>query len=128
MAKNTWKIRAFAYMRTSSAVNVGADKDSDKRQRAAITAFAKANGYEIEGEFYDQAVSGSDAVAIRPQFVAMLDALKANGTRIILVESPDRFARDLVTQLTGHDFLKREGFTLIPTTAPDYFTEDTFTC
>ena len=41
------------------------------------------------------------------------------------MESPDRFARDLITQLTGHDFLKREGFTLIPTTAPDFFVEDT---
>jgi hypothetical protein len=29
-------------MRTSSRTNVGADKDSDKRQRAAIEAYAKA--------------------------------------------------------------------------------------
>ena len=29
---------AVAYLRTSSAANVGADKDSDKRQRAAIEA------------------------------------------------------------------------------------------
>jgi hypothetical protein len=33
-------ITAVAYMRTSSASNVGADKDSDKRQRAAIEAYA----------------------------------------------------------------------------------------
>jgi DNA invertase Pin-like site-specific DNA recombinase len=125
VAKTTGKIKAFAYMRTSAAVNVGPDKDSDKRQRAAIQAFAKANGYEVEQEFYDKAVSGADAINVRPRFLAMLDALKANGTRTILIESPDRFARDLVTQITGHDFLKREGFTLIPTTAPDYFTEDT---
>jgi DNA invertase Pin-like site-specific DNA recombinase len=31
----------------------------------------------------------------------------------------------LVTQLTGHDFLKSLGVTLIPTTAPDFFTEET---
>jgi hypothetical protein len=31
---------AVAYLRTSSAANVGADKDSDKRQRSAIAAFA----------------------------------------------------------------------------------------
>jgi DNA invertase Pin-like site-specific DNA recombinase len=36
--------RAVAYLRTSSAANVGADKDSDKRQRAAIEAFAKRAG------------------------------------------------------------------------------------
>jgi hypothetical protein len=39
--------KAVAYLRTSSAANVGADKDSEKRQRAAIEAFAKAAGFEI---------------------------------------------------------------------------------
>ena len=33
--------KAVAYLRTSSAANVGADKDSAQRQRAAIAAFAK---------------------------------------------------------------------------------------
>jgi DNA invertase Pin-like site-specific DNA recombinase len=48
-----------------------------------------------------------------------------NGVRHILVESPDRFARDLTVQLTGHDYLKGLGVTLIPASAPDFFTEDT---
>jgi hypothetical protein len=34
--------KAVVYLRTSSKANVGADKDSDQRQRAAIEAFAKA--------------------------------------------------------------------------------------
>jgi hypothetical protein len=33
------RIEAVAYLRTSSATNVGADKDSDKRQRDAIQEF-----------------------------------------------------------------------------------------
>jgi DNA invertase Pin-like site-specific DNA recombinase len=37
----------------------------------------------------------------------------------------DRFARDLMVLLVGHDLLKAQGITLIPTTAPDYFAEDT---
>jgi hypothetical protein len=41
------------------SANVGSDKDSDKRQRAAITAFAKAQHYRIVDEFYDAAVSGA---------------------------------------------------------------------
>ena len=44
---------AVAYLRTSSAASVGADKDSDKRQRAAIEAFAKRAGFTIVGEYYD---------------------------------------------------------------------------
>jgi DNA invertase Pin-like site-specific DNA recombinase len=41
------KTKALAYLRTSSAANVGTDKDSEKRQRAAIAAFAKSHGFQI---------------------------------------------------------------------------------
>ena len=30
----------------------------------------------------------------------------SNGAQTIIVESPDRFARDLMVQLAGHDMLK----------------------
>jgi DNA invertase Pin-like site-specific DNA recombinase len=103
----------------------GPDKDSEKRQRAAIAAFAKAHGYELVGEYYDSAVSGADPIGERAGFRAMLDRIAGNGVRTILVESPDRFARDLTVQLTGHDYLKSLGVELIPTSAPDFFTEDT---
>jgi DNA invertase Pin-like site-specific DNA recombinase len=56
------RVEAVAYIRTSSAANVGTDKDSDKRQRAAIEAFAKRSGYELTGAFYDPAVSGADPI------------------------------------------------------------------
>jgi hypothetical protein len=55
----------------------------------------------------------------------MLERIAGNGVRTILVESPDRFARDLAVQLAGHDFLKSIDVTLIPATAPDFFVEDT---
>jgi Resolvase, N terminal domain len=55
-----------AYLRTSSCANVDEDKDSDKRQLAAIEAYAKAAGFEIVAMFYDAAVSGADPVADRP--------------------------------------------------------------
>jgi len=118
-------VAAIAYLRTSSAANVGADKDSEKRQRAAIESFAKAHGYSIEAEFYDAAVSGADPVTERPGFLAMLQRIAGNGVRTILVESPDRFARDLAVQLAGHDMLKGLGIDLIPASAPDHFLEDT---
>jgi DNA invertase Pin-like site-specific DNA recombinase len=70
-------------------------------------------------------VSGADPINERAGFRAMLDRIAANGVRCIIVESPDRFARDLTVQLTGHDFLKSLEVELIPATAPDFFTEDT---
>jgi DNA invertase Pin-like site-specific DNA recombinase len=109
----------------SSASNVRADKDSEKRQRQAIEAFAKAAGYSIVETFYDSAVSGADPVGERPGFAKMLERLLANGAKTIIVESPDRFARDLMVQLTGHDMLKVRGVTLIAASSPMHFIEDT---
>ena len=119
------KTKAIAYLRTSSAANVGADKDSEKRQRAAIASFARARGFEIVDSFYDAAVSGADPVGERPGFKAMMDRIAGNGVRVIIVESPDRFARDLAVQIAGHDYLKGLGVALVPTSAPDFFAEDT---
>ena len=116
---------AVAYLRTSSAANVGTDKDSDKRQRAAIEAYAKRAGFTIVDEYYDKAVSGADPIDQRPGFVEMLKRLATNGAKTIIVESPDRFARDLAVQLAGHDMLKGLGISIIPASAPDFFTEDT---
>jgi len=117
--------KAVAYLRTSSRTNVGADKDSDKRQRVAIEAYAKAAGYEIVDTFYDAAVSGADPVSERSGFTEMLERLMGNGVKTIIVESPDRFARDLMVQLAGHDMLKARGVTLIAASAPMHFIEDT---
>ncbi len=119
MARKTAK--AVPYLRTSSAANVGPDKDSDKRQRANIEALSKAKGYQIIGEYYDAAVSGADPIDQRPGFMEMLQQVATNGARTIIVESPDRFARDLTVQLTGHDMLKAHGIALVPASAPDYF-------
>ena len=45
MAGKGKQVDAVAYIRTSSAANVGTDKDSDKRQRAAIGGYAKRAGF-----------------------------------------------------------------------------------
>ena len=125
MAGKRKRVEAIGYMRTSSAANVGRDKDSEKRQRAAIEGYAKAAGYTVVEWFYDAAVKGADAVTARAGFSAMLDRIAGNGVRSIIVESPDRFARDLAVQLAGHDYLKGLGVALIPASAPDFFLEDT---
>jgi DNA invertase Pin-like site-specific DNA recombinase len=116
---------AVAYCRTSSAANVGPDKDSLARQRAAVAAYAKARGLEVVREFHDAAVSGADPIDRRPGFVEMLAYLHADDARVILVETASRFARDLAVQLTGHDLLKARGIELVPVDAPDHFADDT---
>jgi len=116
---------AVAYFRTSSAANVGDDKDSQTRQRLAVEGYAARHGLAIVHEYYDAAVKGADAVDVRPGFAAMIAYMSSNGARTILVESASRFARDLIVQETGYQFLKRLGFTLIAVDDPDAFTSDT---
>jgi DNA invertase Pin-like site-specific DNA recombinase len=102
MARNgKTQVKAVAYMRTSSAAGVGADKDSEKRQRTAIAGFGKTGGFEIVDEFYDPAVSGVDPIETRPGFAALLDRIEGNGVRTVIVEDASRFARDLLTQELG---------------------------
>ncbi|WP_225709004.1 recombinase family protein [Bradyrhizobium cenepequi] len=129
MGLRPWQARQNRLKRSPicgpAAANVGEDKDSERRQRAAIGGYARAAGYEIVDLFYDAAARGADPVTARPGFSAMLDRIASNGVRTIIVESPDRLARDLAVQLAGHDYLKRLGVMLVPASAPDFFVEDT---
>lgn len=117
-------MKAFAYLRTSSATNVGEDKDSDVRQRLAIHQYADRHGIEIVAEYYDAAVKGTDHIQSRPGFSAMLDRIAANGVRTILVESAHRFARDLMVQEAGYAFLSGLDVSVVPVDAPEYFAAD----
>src|SRR5215212_2401206 len=112
MSRRAESKTAVAYLRTSSAANVGADKDSVKRQCDAITAFARRAGYEIVDWFSDAAVSGEDDIGDRPGFSAMLDRIEGNGVRTVIVEDASRFARKVLTQELGIVALQTRGVTV----------------
>jgi DNA invertase Pin-like site-specific DNA recombinase len=90
-------------MRTSSATNVGGDKDSEGRQRSAINRYAEQNHISIAPDdwFYDEAVKGTDPIETRGGFSALLDRIEGNGVHLVLIEDATRFARDLLTQELG---------------------------
>jgi DNA invertase Pin-like site-specific DNA recombinase len=111
--------QAVAYLRASSSVNIGADKDSDQHQRDAITAFAKRARFTIVEEFYDAAVSGADPIEIRRGFAAMLERIESNGVRAVLVEDASRFASDLVTQELGLLILIKHGVRVLTAAGDD---------
>src|SRR5208337_4090381 len=115
------RVKAVAYLRTSSAANVGADKDSEKRQRQAITAYAKTSKFEIAADdwFYDPAVSGADPIETRPGFNRLLDRIEGNGVRVVIIEDASRFARDLMTQELGILSLIKLGVRVITATGDD---------
>jgi DNA invertase Pin-like site-specific DNA recombinase len=116
------KLKAFAYTRTSSATNVGGD--SSERQLVAIRAYAKAAKVEIVEVYSDDAVRGDNVIENRPGFSAMLERLLSNGVRTIVVETANRFARDLIVQEVGYEMLKARGITLFAADKPDAFLDD----
>jgi DNA invertase Pin-like site-specific DNA recombinase len=116
---------AIGYTRTSSAANVGDDKDSVTRQRKAIQAYANKAGYRIVAWHDDPAVAGADPIDSRPGFAAALEQIAGNGVRTIIVENASRFARDLIVQETGFRRLHADGIILIAADKPDSFVDDT---
>jgi DNA invertase Pin-like site-specific DNA recombinase len=115
-------VGALAYLRTSSAQNVGGD--SDARQREAIGRFAQAHGYELVGEFYDAAVSGADPIEARPGFAAMLDRIEGDGVRVVLVEDASRFARSVIAQELGVLAMRQHGVTVLTAGGEDLTSTD----
>jgi DNA invertase Pin-like site-specific DNA recombinase len=124
MASKGKRVEAIGYMRTSSAANVGDGKDSEARQRKAIEGYAKAAGIVIVDWFYDAAVSGADPIEARPGFVELLARIASNGVRTIIVETANRFARDLMVQEVGFAMLRDLGVTLIAADSPSSFLDD----
>ena len=118
-------VKAVAYLRTSSAANVGTEKDSDKRQRQAIAAFARRSGFDLVAEFNDAAVSGADHLDVRLGFAELLAYISSNGARTVIVETASRFARDLMVQEVGFAKLKALGITLLAADSPHSFLDDT---
>jgi DNA invertase Pin-like site-specific DNA recombinase len=124
MARKGKLVKAVAYLRTSSATNVGEGKDSDKRQRAAINEYAKRAGYDLVDEFYDPAINGDDEIVQRRGFAALLDRIESNGVRTVIVEDVSRFARKLLTQELGIIALAQRGVTVLTVSGDDLTNTD----
>ncbi len=105
------KTKAYAYLRVSGKGQVKGEGFS--RQRLAARRYAQANRIEIVGEYRDEGVSGTRDEASRPGFQAMVSEMLTNSVRVVLVESLDRFARDLSVQLQLLAYLGAKGIRLI---------------
>ena len=85
---------------TSSAANVGHDKDSEKRQRHAIEGFAKRAASRSSPSFtmrlFRERTRSRIGLASRD-----LDRIEDNGVRTVIVEDASRFARGLMAQELG---------------------------
>jgi DNA invertase Pin-like site-specific DNA recombinase len=87
-------------------------------------AYARSAGYAIVEWFADEAVSGADPIDARPGFSQALAKIAGNGVRTIIVETANRFARDLMVQEVGFAKLCELGIALIAADSPTAFLDD----
>jgi len=102
-------MKAYGYVRVSGTGQLKGH--GPERQRDDIAAFATRNGIEVVEVFQDAWTGTEDD---RPAFMEMLTAMMDNGVRTVIVESMDRFARDLAVQMQLIAKLVSDGITLIP--------------
>lgn len=85
---------ALAYLRVSGRGQI--DGDGFPRQREAVARYARAHGVEIVGEYRDEGVSGTRDLDDREGLSELIERIRSNGVRLVLVERADRLARDLL--------------------------------
>ena len=86
--------QAVAYYRVSTA-RQGLPGLGLEAQRAAVTRFAEAEGYELTAEFVEaESGKGADALDRRPQLAAALAAGRARKCPVIVAKL-DRLSRDV---------------------------------
>ena len=103
--------KAYAYLRVSGKGQV--EGHGFTRQRQSIRRYARAHSAKVVTEFRDEGVTGTNGIEGRPGLSALLAAVEANGVRLVLVEHPDRLARDLlVSEVILADF-RAAGVTVI---------------
>jgi site-specific DNA recombinase len=106
-----------AYLRVSGKGQV--DGTGFDRQLDTITSWARHTGAKVEKVYREEGVSGTLDESHRPAFATMVEDLLSNGCRTVVVESLDRFARDLSVQMQLLAYLISKGLTLISASTGD---------
>lgn len=104
------KTQVVSYLRVSGLGQVKGDGFT--RQREAISTFAKRKRFEIIGEYKDSGVSGTVDGFDREGLSEMMNRLKTNGVRTVVVENPTRLARDLMVQEVLLNDCRKNGITV----------------
>jgi len=112
-------IPAVAYLRRST----DRQEQSLADQRAEIMRWAGEQGYEIIGEFVDDAISGTSADE-RPGFQKMIADAQRGGFEAVVVWNSDRFSRGDVTETEYYRYLLRKAGVVVLSVTEDYLSRD----
>lgn len=103
---------AAGYLRVSTADQASSGLGLEA-QRAAVTAYAEAQGLTVCGWFTDAGVSGTVAPADRPGMGAALDTLADHGAGVLIAAKLDRLSRSNKDTAILLDRSHREGWRLV---------------
>jgi len=84
----------LAYLRVSGRGQI--DGDGFPRQREAVARYARVHGVDVVDEYRDEGVSGTRDLDDREGLTELIERIRSNGVRLVLVERADRLARDLL--------------------------------
>ena len=114
--------KAFAYLRVSGKGQVKGD--GFPRQLKAVQSYAATHDITIVQVFEERGVCGARDLDDRPALSLLVEALHADGVRLVLIEKLDRLARDLMVQETIIADLRKGGFELVSVLEPDLLQDD----
>ena len=99
-------VRAAAYMRLSQDDERQGESQSIETQRIIITQFAKAQGFQIAGEYIDDGWSGTNFE--RPSFQRMIRDAQSGKVNCVITKDISRLGRDYIRvgHYLEHDFAK----------------------
>ena len=103
----------------SNETILDAQEQSIADQRAEIGRYAGENGYQIVGEYTDDAISGTSAEE-RPAFQRMIADAKRGGFKAVIVWNSDRFSRGDVTETEHYRYLLRKANVKVLSVTEDY--------
>ena len=111
--------KAIGYVRISGLGQVnGTGFD---RQEQSIKSFCKQQRIELEKVYYETHTGTEES---RPVFNQMIEDLLTNGSKMIIIESLDRLARDLGVQMQLLSYLISKDLVLYNATTAQNVTED----
>jgi len=107
MSQNQDDRRAVIYARVSVR------EEDINNQVQNIKAWAEKNGYQIVAVFKDEAITGASDPLERPKFQMMLEFMKDNDLKTILVYDISRFGRSLISAANALQKLIEKGYMVI---------------
>lgn len=105
-------IKSVRYIRVSGVDQV--KETGFDRQTENIKAWERGHPALISMQTFQEQISGTTEYGLRPIFMEMLAYCELNNVRIILVESSDRIARDLMVCELLLEQLRKVGISCIP--------------